>query len=185
MIGNHSKQAGFTLIELLMWIALSSLILMAIGGLFSTLTKAFVYGNHQYDIQQTASLVTNIMTNDLRYGTNYAVLANYNNALPNEAISYISLRDNTTIYTYYVDKTNHHLYRIPGYKSNAAELVPGQSGTNFNKITITKPSTTFQIFSSNGSSINIALAITDTSVPNQSPVVVYTTVTGLKSSFLK
>jgi len=185
MVEDRSKQAGFTLVEVLMWIALSAIIMAAISPLLSTLTKVWVYGNHQYDVQQTASLVTNIMTNDLRYGKNYQVLSDYSNAQADEAISYTSLRDNLTVYIYYVDKTNRHLYRIPGYKSNAAELVPGQNGTNFAKITIAKPSTTEKIFSSDGSSIDIALKITDTSVASQTPLVVYTTVTGLKSSFVK
>jgi len=181
MPDNRVAQAGFTLIEVIIWMLLTVLLLAALSGIFSTSARAWVYNDRQYNVQQTANLVLNTMTKDLRYGTAYAILSDYSSANSNEAISYRSLKDNNT-YIYYVDKTNRRLYRNPGYRSSTAELVPGQISSNSQTLSIEAPAGE-QIFSRTGSSsVNIAITITDTE-KNQS-CTVRTTVTGM-DSFLR
>lgn len=157
----HNTQSGLTLVELLIWIALVAMIMAAIAGIFSTSIKAWLYGDSQYDVQQTARMVTNSMSQDLRYGTNYKILSSYSNAQANQAFSFTSRKD-AIVYTYYIDKTDRHLYRSPGYKSTSPELVPGQTTRHIQDIQITAPTEEVCFSLTGTSSINLSFLITDT-----------------------
>lgn len=173
---------GFTLIELLIWISITLVLLSALSTMFSTYTSSWLYKNRQYDIQQTARLTISILTQEMRYGTNFQTPLATVNANVNEAISFQSRKDNIN-YTYYIDRSDRHLYRLPGYTSVLPELVRGQSNTNLQNIHFTPPSVNEQIFILNGNSVEISMQVTDITHPNQHAVI-RTTITDI-GTFLR
>lgn len=195
MIKNHTAQAGFTLVELITWMALSSLLLAAVGGIFFSSTKLWTYGNHQYDVQQSARLVVDTMTNELRYGnankdedienTGFAPNPDYA-AKKIQSIMFKSHKDGLTK-TYYLDTTNNKLYYVEGAKSPV--LVKGQ--TNNSRII---PVAGKEIFDIEKNSVNLNFmlvamndsksAVTDADKTAEKSFIVQTTIT-LLDSFLK
>lgn len=119
MFKQRMTQTGVTLVELLVWMSLSALLLAAVGGIFFSTTKSWLYGNAQYDVQQAARITLNTMINDLRYGiSNEDAFIGFEsdlsvNAHSNQSIMFASHKKNdlgTAKKTYYLDKTDHQLY---------------------------------------------------------------------------
>lgn len=176
-------QGGFTIVEMMLYITVISIITAAIFTALSTSTRFWQKGSSRYDIQQTAGLIANRITHDLQYGADYQILQSYSNANANEAIQYKTLlNDTNSSYIYYIDKNDRHLYRIPGFNTTNAELIPGQSVAAFKNIKITAPPGE-QIFSRDASApiVNIAIVVTDTA-QNQS-ITVRTSVSSLSQFF--
>lgn len=172
-----NNQAGFTFIEVVLWIAITTLLMAAIFGVFSVSTRLWLRGDAQYDIQQIARLTTNSIISELKYGSAYQVLTAFNGADANEAIQFTSRKDSIS-YIYYVSNIDRHLYRSPGYNGPMPELVPGQAVQNhLNDIQINTPLNETMFSLQGTSSVNISFVITD--IRRDQICIIRTTVTDI------
>lgn len=146
----RNTQSGATLVELITWMALSSFLLIAVGGIFFSASKLWNYGNQQYDVQQTARLVMNVLANDLRYGNSQvsvgfeAAPTGSVNANPHQSIMFTSHKDGEHTIIYYLDKDNKQLYKVINGAYSSPELVLGS--TNHSGIYFISPPTNEKIF---------------------------------------
>lgn len=131
MAHTHTKQAGVTLVELVTWMALSSLLMVSLGGIFSSASKSWVYGHQQYDVQQAARLVINTMSNELRYGDSVnGLVPDPTVNVANPSVLFTSHKDGLRK-TYYLNTSNNQLYYIEGAKQPVAMTGQNNSGIYF------------------------------------------------------
>ncbi|MDU2063521.1 MAG: prepilin-type N-terminal cleavage/methylation domain-containing protein [Sporomusaceae bacterium] len=73
---SHSRQQGFTLIELLVWMAITAVLLGAVGSYFSATVKAWLDSRSKFEVRTSASILTNDLISNLHGGHDYKLVDN-------------------------------------------------------------------------------------------------------------
>ena len=192
MLHTHTKQAGVTLVELITWMALSSLLLVSVGGIFFNASKSWIYGHQQYDVQQAARLVINTMSNELRYGDSVnGLVADPTVNIANPSVLFTSHKDGLRK-TYFLNTSNNQLYYIEGTKqpvpitgqnSSRIYFLPPKEGVPFdiqtNSVTIN-----LRVVAINNPKLPITESDITPEIANTKIFPIQTTIT-LLDSFLK
>jgi len=153
-----SNQQGFTLVELMIGLALTVILLSGIFGLLDSSLRSWRFGSGRTEVQQTARYAMDTMVRELKYGTNFHADNAY-------TISYVEASTGNS-YKYFLDTTDHILYRQPVIPAGTSQPVTGLNVQNSTNVLINQENQTlFQ--SSDSNAVKITLTATDT-VTNQS-----------------
>lgn len=158
------NQQGFTLAELILGMSLTVLLLSGIGTLLSVNIQSWLNGSSRTEVQQTARYAMDMMVRELRYAKNFTSESAYSN-------KYSVLFNDTSTpapnkYRYYLQTTNHILYREPVSPDGTPQPVTGANVNGSTNVVInTNNETLFEVLDNN--TVVITLTATDI-VRNQS-----------------
>ncbi len=132
-----TNQQGFTLIEIIIGFSLTLLLLASVAFLFSVHIPTWLRGQSQVEVQQTARYALDKMTRELRYAERVE-LENFT-FYPNKGSIKIikpQVVPNQPQETcrYFVDSSNHILYRQPIIPSGSRQPVTGANVLNVNAV---------------------------------------------------
>lgn len=160
----YCNQQGFTLAELIISMSLSVLLLAGIGSLLSVNIQSWLSGSSRTEVQQTARYAMDMMVRELRYAKNFTSESAYSNK---HSILFEDISTPTPKkYRYFLDTTNHILYRKPVIPDGSQQPVTGINVNGSTNVVInTNNETLFEVLDNN--TAVITLTATDT-VRNQS-----------------
>ena len=101
MNSRFRRQAGFTLIELMIVLTITVVLLSAMVPLLSTSLQAWRNGSSRSELQQTARFAVDSMVRDLRYGSDYEKVSDWEITFTNSAKSPAAYRLNTSTHILY------------------------------------------------------------------------------------
>lgn len=102
----HFNQQGFTLAELIIGMSLTVLLLSGIGTLISVNIQSWLNGSSRTEVQQTARYAMDMMVRELRYAKTFTLENDH-------SLRFVDTKPPNNQYRYYLDTTNHILYRQP------------------------------------------------------------------------
>ena len=152
------NQQGFTLAELIIGMSLTVLLLTGIGTLLSVNVQSWLTGSSRTEVQQTARYAMDMMVRELRYAKTFTGSSH--------SLSFIDAKPPNNQYRYYLNTTNHILYREPISPTGTAQPVTGVNVNGSTTVVINKANETlFEVLDNN--TVVITLTATDT-VRNES-----------------
>ena len=128
-----TNEQGFTLIEIVIGFSLSALLLTSISFLFPVYVRTWLEGQSRIEVQQTARYAIDKMTRELRYAEsveleNFALYPNKGTIKGVKPAAAPNLAPET--FRYYIDATNHILYRQSINPSGSRQPVTGANVRN-------------------------------------------------------